>query len=213
MKYIVKDIANIRLTPGYINKDNYDVVGATSVGTIIESDESLEKDGLIWIKSEKGWIAKTSPDNSIILEAITIKLHYPVDVGTPISQTFGENPEFYKKIPGYPVPLLGHNGLDFGLSIGSNIYAADTGEVLFAEFDNTGFGNMIRLRHSWGETLYAHLSEILIGSGNIPLRGSLIAKSGNTGLGTGPHLHFGVRIYPYDRADGWGGYSNPELYL
>ena len=49
MKYIVKDIANIRLTPGYINKDNYDVVGATSVGTIIESNESLEKDGLTWI--------------------------------------------------------------------------------------------------------------------------------------------------------------------
>jgi hypothetical protein len=69
------------------------------------------------------------------------------------------------------------------------------------------------LAHAWGESLYAHLSAHHLQVGEIVRRGQYIGNSGNTGNSTGPHLHFGIRIYPYNRRDGWGGFTDPEPYL
>lgn len=214
MKYQVKQIANIRLSPGYSNKDSWDVVGSVQVGEIVESLGSpTTSDGLIWHQTNKGWIAESAPDRSIILAEQNLVLSSPVDRHIPITQEFGENPAFYSTIPGYPVPLKGHNGMDFGTPVGSPIYSVDAGVVMFAGFDLTGFGNLVRIKHEWGESLYAHLDQIYVQLNQTVSAGIAIAASGQSGLGSGPHLHFGLRIYPYDRADGWGGYTNPRGYL
>lgn len=89
--------------------------------------------------------------------------------------------------------MEGHTGIDFGLALGSNIRAAKDGKVLFVRYKQTGYGYHVAIDHGGGlVTLYAHCSEILVIEGQTVSAGDVIAKSGNTGRSTGPHLHFEV---------------------
>lgn len=97
-------------------------------------------------------------------------------------------------------PVLGyvrpHGGLDFRADIGSDVYATGDGEVIFAKRYGT-FGRTLIIDHGFGyKTLYAHLSvyEDDIKVGAKVKRGQVIAKSGNTGLTEGPHLHYEVHF-------------------
>jgi murein DD-endopeptidase MepM/ murein hydrolase activator NlpD len=97
-------------------------------------------------------------------------------------------------------PVLGyvrpHDGLDFRADIGSDVYATGDGEVIFAKRYGT-FGRTLIIDHGFGyKTLYAHLSvyEDDIKVGAKVKRGQVIAKSGNTGLTEGPHLHYEVHF-------------------
>ena len=84
-----------------------------------------------------------------------------------------------------------HAGIDFGAPVGSPVRAAAEGKVEIAE-PVSGFGNHVRIQHAGFETSYSHLSEIpkSIKPGVEVKEGDIIALSGNTGLSTGPHLHF-----------------------
>jgi hypothetical protein len=84
-----------------------------------------------------------------------------------------------------------HAGIDFGAPVGSQVRAAADGKVEIAE-PVSGYGNHIRIQHAGFETSYSHLSEIpeSIKPGVEVKQGDIIALSGNTGLSTGPHLHF-----------------------
>ena len=97
-------------------------------------------------------------------------------------------------------PVLGyvrpHDGLDFRADIGSDVYATGDGEVILAKRYGT-FGRTLIIDHGFGyKTLYAHLSvyEDDIKVGAKVKRGQVIAKSGNTGLTEGPHLHYEVHF-------------------
>ena len=57
------------------------------------------------------------------------------------------------------------------------------------------------------------MDRIEVTPGQTLRRGQRLGVSGNSGGSTGPHLHFAIRIHPYERADGWGGYSDPLPYL
>jgi hypothetical protein len=130
-----------------------------------------------------------------------------------ISEGWGEDPDFYSHITDSGVPLKGHNGLDFAVPEGTLVRAAADGVAVEVGEMPTGYGKYIKLVHPWGETLYGHLSGQTIQQGMHVSAGETIGKSGSTGLSTGPHLHFGLRKNPYNRADGWGGYSDPTQYL
>jgi murein DD-endopeptidase MepM/ murein hydrolase activator NlpD len=84
-----------------------------------------------------------------------------------------------------------HAGLDFGAPIGSPVRAAADGTIEFAG-EARGFGNHVRIQHAGFETSYSHLSEIpeSIKPGVKVKEGDIVALSGNTGLSSGPHLHF-----------------------
>lgn len=97
-------------------------------------------------------------------------------------------------------PILGyskmHRGVDFGAAIGTPIYAAGDGTVDFAGTKG-GYGNYLRLKHSNGySTAYAHLSRFARGmrSGKKVSQGQIIAYVGNSGMSTGPHLHYEVLV-------------------
>ncbi len=87
-----------------------------------------------------------------------------------------------------------HHGLDFVVPVGSSIYATGDGVVSFVG-RNGGFGIVVEITHpvSGYMTRYAHLSSTLVRQGQRISRGDIIAKSGNTGRSTGPHLHYEVR--------------------
>ena len=89
-----------------------------------------------------------------------------------------------------------HTGVDFKTRSGTNIYAVDDGVVTKANWGKA-YGVQIvqeiglHSKKQW--CIYAHLSKILVKPGDKIKKGQLIAKSGNTGNSTGPHLHFEVR--------------------
>ncbi|MFA7081453.1 MAG: peptidoglycan DD-metalloendopeptidase family protein [Bacteroidales bacterium] len=86
-----------------------------------------------------------------------------------------------------------HGGIDFALNTGEPIYSVFDGVVRVAQV-NGGYGNMILVRHFNNlETLYAHLSKMIVKVGQEVKAGDIIGYSGNTGFSTGPHLHFECR--------------------
>ncbi len=118
----------------------------------------------------------------------------------------GGSGRLYRPIPG-PIesgfglrvhPITGktrmHNGLDMHGTAGDPIRAAADGRVIFSGVKG-GYGNAIMIDHGGGMvTLYAHQSKLLVREGDRVKAGDVIGLIGSTGLSTGPHLHFEVRI-------------------
>lgn len=105
---------------------------------------------------------------------------------------------------GNPVPggvitqrLHGWNGIDIGASRGTPVYAAAAGTVIIVRSNgawNGGYGNYAVITHNNGtQTLYSHMKNAIVSSGQAVLSGQIIGYVGATGLSTGPHLHFEVR--------------------
>ena len=87
-----------------------------------------------------------------------------------------------------------HAGIDIGIPIGTDVYAAESGTVTAAGY-NGGYGLAVDIKHDdTYTTRYAHNSKLLVSKGEKVKKGQAITKSGNTGNSTGPHLHFEVRV-------------------
>ncbi|MGS0747016.1 M23 family metallopeptidase [Halpernia sp. GG3] len=85
-----------------------------------------------------------------------------------------------------------HKGLDIAVAYGTNVRCAAAGKVIFSGVKG-GYGNCIIVSHGNGlDTLYGHLSELLVKANDLVKVNDVIAKSGNTGRSTGPHLHYEV---------------------
>ena len=96
-------------------------------------------------------------------------------------------------------PIFGaskfHNGIDLAANY-ENVYSVLDGVVTETGWDNKGGGNYIKIKHfDRFETAYLHLSEIYYRVGEFVNTGFIIAKSGNSGNSTGPHLHFSVKEF------------------
>lgn len=88
----------------------------------------------------------------------------------------------------------GHNGIDIGAGLGSALFAADSGTVVYAGWMEGGYGNFVVIDHGNGyTTLYEHLDTIGVRCGDNVFQGSVIGTAGTTGNSTGPHLHFEIR--------------------
>ncbi|MGH2331113.1 peptidoglycan DD-metalloendopeptidase family protein [Thermoanaerobacter mathranii] len=86
-----------------------------------------------------------------------------------------------------------HEGIDIAGNIGDPVVAAANGKIVYAGWAS-GYGNTIVLRTPTHDFLYGHLSQIYVSAGQVVTKGQEIGAIGNTGLSTGPHLHFGVSI-------------------
>ncbi|QDP84307.1 M23 family metallopeptidase [Chryseobacterium sp. SNU WT5] len=85
-----------------------------------------------------------------------------------------------------------HKGLDIAVAHGSAVRSAAAGKVIFAGVKG-GYGNCVIISHGNGlDTLYGHLSALLVKTNDMVNVNDVIAKSGNTGRSTGPHLHYEV---------------------
>lgn len=87
-----------------------------------------------------------------------------------------------------------HPAIDVAGWLGAPVLAADSGYVVFANWDGTGYGNAVVVNHGNGiQTLYAHLQGFNVAAGDNVAQGQQIATMGSTGNSTGPHTHFEVR--------------------
>jgi LysM repeat protein len=101
-------------------------------------------------------------------------------------------------------PNANHWGIDIAGNTGEGVYATDAGVVVYAGWNNYGYGNMIMIDHGNNfQSLYAHLSGISVVCGQSVGQGDVIGAIGNTGRSSGSHLHFEIRalsswVNPWD---------------
>lgn len=100
-------------------------------------------------------------------------------------------------------PQTNHNGLDFAGNTGEAVYASDAGVIVYAGWNDYGYGNMVMIDHGNNfQSLYAHLSALNVGCGQSVGQGEVIGAVGSTGRSSGSHLHFeimaGVKVNPWD---------------
>ncbi|MDF2592259.1 MAG: NlpD4 [Clostridia bacterium] len=127
------------------------------------------------------------------------KIGWPVPSSTRITSPYG-----YRIHPILKTKKL-HTGIDIGATSGSAVLAGNDGTVIFSGYYG-GYGYTVIIDHGGKiSTLYAHNSKLLAKVGDKVKRGQNIAKIGSTGLSTGPHLHFEVRVN--------GQHANPMNYL
>ncbi|MBZ7934639.1 M23 family metallopeptidase [Campylobacter sp. W0065] len=89
-----------------------------------------------------------------------------------------------------------HPGIDLRAEVGTPVYATANGVVEFAGYSDNGYGYNVILLHNFGfKTVFAHMTRRdIVKAGQFVSKGQLIGYSGNTGLSTGPHLHYEVRF-------------------
>ncbi|OBV28407.1 peptidase M23 [Helicobacter sp. CLO-3] len=200
------EIADINARTSLIEERNETMM----LGNAILNDEINQRLEEIAIASDKidnleGVIGVDNTPNENLLERIDVA-----------SITGAQKAFFMKFIPnGYPLetfsgitdpygtrfhPVLRvvrqHTGTDFGARIGTGVFATADGVVDWADSGwNGGYGKLVKITHSFGfKTYYAHLNEIIVKSGTFVKKGQLIARTGNSGVSTGPHLHYEVRF-------------------
>ncbi|MCB9139042.1 MAG: M23 family metallopeptidase [Caldilineaceae bacterium] len=131
----------------------------------------------------------------------------------PLLQAWGAHPRFHGDFRYNGTALKGHPGVDFGLTPGTPLLAVDDGRVVEISREPGGFERYLKVEHRWGESFYAYLDDMMVESGQTIARGEEIATSGIMTAAYAPHLHFSIRIAPYNRFDGWGGFADPLPYL
>lgn len=136
----------------------------------------------------------------------------PLEGAPRILQGWGEHPDHYRGYTYNGVQLKGHIGIDFAAAGGAWVLAADAGRVVEISIEPGGFGQYIKLEHAWGESLYAHITGPMVDSGQSVTRGQRLGRV-EPSRRYPPHLHFAIRIAPYNRFDGWGGFSDPLAFL
>jgi len=101
---------------------------------------------------------------------------------------------FGARISPFTNQLAMHDGLDIGAPPNTPVQAPASGHVTSAGFD-AKIGNVVLIDHGYGiETEYGHLAKILVRQGQKVKRGDVVALVGSTGLSTGPHLHYMVKL-------------------
>lgn len=120
-----------------------------------------------------------------------LAMRFPVD-RVEITDDYGQR--WHPILGGYKM----HYGVDFAVNYGTNVYAAESGTVLVADWQGA-YGYAVIISHGvvngrGVSTLYAHNSKLLVRPGQEVEKGQLIAKAGSTGWSTGPHVHMEVRL-------------------
>ncbi|MEI2577326.1 M23 family metallopeptidase [Scytonema sp. PRP1] len=189
------------------NTWNYAIATSVLIAAMVVPQVSGWVESQLSVKSFQGLLLpRTVGSNEVLNNG---RIAFPTATGTPVTSEFdwrthpitgdtrSVKPPAYRKF---------HNGIDFGASKGTAIYAADSGQVVSAGDKGDGYGNAIIIQHQGNiSTLYGHANELYVQEGQQVVRGQMIATVGSTGFSTGPHLHFEVRSY--------GVAQNPRPYL
>lgn len=134
------------------------------------------------LASLPAWAFRLDPNDT--------RFFYPLPEVVPFSSNFGWRAH----------PLTGdrrfHSGVDLAAPAGLPVHSAHSGTVVFAGWKG-GYGNAVIVRYpdQQYETLYAHLSAILVKQGEVVPAKQVVGRVGSTGNSTGPHLHFELRRF------------------
>lgn len=117
-------------------------------------------------------------------------------LGLPLApETYYVSSEFGKRKNPFSGEMKAHNGIDLAANEATPVYAIKDGAVAYAIANDPQFGNYIILQHDAGKmtSIYAHLSELYVDQYQNVKKGDIIGLVGQSGMATGPHLHFEIR--------------------
>jgi murein DD-endopeptidase MepM/ murein hydrolase activator NlpD len=194
-----------------ISKVSNDLRLATNLEPISNDEKLL---GIGGSRSIVNLFSGTSPDIEDalkIVDNVTRKFDFEKSQFDEISTKLKENENLYESIPAilpadghysnesfgmrlHPILkiYMMHEGIDIIANVGTPVKATGKGKVVFVGM-KSGFGLAVEIDHGFGyRTVYGHLSSAKVKEGQMVKRGDIIAKTGNTGLSTGPHLHYEV---------------------
>ncbi|WP_168354957.1 peptidoglycan DD-metalloendopeptidase family protein [Clostridium sartagoforme] len=211
-----KDKDEINITVKYIKEEKIEIKPST---VIIQSDnlylgESKVEEGtkgLSKVTKEITIDIDEEIENKVINKSILIKeVSKIIYKGTKNPYEYGVAFLNHPTGGGYMTSGYGerwnsfHKGIDIAGDTGDDVIAAMDGEVIYSEYNDGGYGNLIIVKHEDDmETYYGHLNESYVKVGDKIKKGDIIGAVGNTGFSTGPHLHFELRIddEPVDPTD------------
>lgn len=166
---------------------------ASSNSTEFNNQElvSVVKEGINWLEREAGTQEQSLQELSLVAEqkssrwAATPSI-WPVKGW--VTSGFGPRVSPFTEKPAW------HDGLDIGAAANAPVHAPAQGRVISVGFDPK-LGNMVKLDHGYGiQTLYGHLAKSLVKEGQRVKRGDVVGLVGSSGLATGPHLHYMVKV-------------------
>jgi murein DD-endopeptidase MepM/ murein hydrolase activator NlpD len=169
---------------------------AAALATLIEQQEAdlvLQSNQAAWSRAQVGaglaLLTSELPAGKTLSGLI---LSWPI-AGARITQPFGPS-DLVLEPPLGPYPHF-HTGIDLAAPVGTPVTAAADGVVVASMHTNIGYGNYVIIAHGAGiMTLYAHLLKTDVATGDRVTRGKRIGLEGSSGLSTGPHVHFELRV-------------------
>src|SRR3989344_2145382 len=130
---------------------------------------------------------------------------YPLDKKAEISSPFGFIRKRKVGADSEKIEMVSHGGVDLVVRKGEGVFAADTGIVRLAK-ELINSGNTVIIDHGYNVfSVYMHLSKVFVSEGEVVWRNDEIALTGDTGRVTGPHLHFGMKV--------WNTWIDPKYFL
>lgn len=178
---------------GAVASDNNEQHQAVASDAAAQSPELEES-----VKARLEWLAKEAANQERILSELSQAAEQRSSrwAATPsiwpvkgwVTSGFGPRISPFTEKPAW------HDGLDIGAAPNAPVQAPAQGRVTATGYDPK-LGNIVRLDHGYGvETVYGHLAKALVKEGQRVNRGDVIALVGSTGLATGPHLHYMVKV-------------------
>jgi len=179
--------------PGSLERAGVEGQGEQANASDINEQELVAtvKQGIAWLAKEADTQERTLQELSIAAEqkssrwAATPSI-WPVKGW--VTSGFGPRVSPFTEKPAW------HDGLDIGAAANAPVQAPAQGRVTSVGFDSK-LGNVVKLDHGFGiETLYGHLAKALVKEGQRVKRGDVVGLVGSSGLATGPHLHYMVKV-------------------
>ncbi|MCH7399244.1 M23 family metallopeptidase [Belliella sp. DSM 107340] len=192
---LYKDMVDLRKRLSIVSEDTLSMIWAPT-NQLVRVSEQIQIDS-IWITAFEYFSSWDSQKINIydfnpkdFKDTVYVKL-YDQFFGTywslPLDQTRITSEFGFRR-------YRWHHGTDLKLNTGDPIYSAFDGIVRIKSYDRNGYGYYVVVRHKNGlETLYGHMSKILVEVGQEVKSGDVIGLGGSTGRSSGPHLHFEVR--------------------
>lgn len=168
-----------------VDQEDVSIYNGLSDGTLIVGKTIIVPNGVKPVEKKEGkktsiYSKKSVSSNKAGTNSLISGGYYVRPTSGPVTSPFGPRNGSY------------HYGIDYGAPIGTPIVAAASGKVAKTSC-GSGYGVCLVVQHDNGtQTLYAHLNEMYVSSGEKVSQGETIAALGNTGRSTGPHLHFEI---------------------
>jgi murein DD-endopeptidase MepM/ murein hydrolase activator NlpD len=167
-------------------------LSAGSSGLTEQEMNASIKDGIDWLSKEAAIQEQSLQELSLAAEQKSSRWSATPSIWPVkgwVTSGFGPRVSPFTEKPAW------HDGLDIGAAANAPVQAPAQGRVTAVGFDPK-LGNLVKVDHGFGiETLYGHLAKALVKEGQRVKRGEVVGLVGSTGLATGPHLHYMVKVH------------------